>query len=344
MFNIEDYDFYLPKELIAQKPLEERDKSRLLVVYRDRGIWEDSFFFELPRYVKEGDLIVVNDSKVIPARLYGKKKTGGKAEILILEGEGDERICLLKTKRPKVGTRLIFPDGVEGEVKEILEDGRVRIRFRIEGDLERYIEEKGIVPLPPYIKRSQDDPLYKIDRERYQTIFAKKKGSVAAPTAGLHFSERLIKELLKKGVKITSVTLHVGYGTFKPVKTKDIRKHDLGKEYFSVSKETAQLIAETKKKGGRVIAVGTTVVRTLETVVKRYGEVVEAEGYTDLLIYPGFRFRVVDALITNFHLPKSSLLFLVCAFAGIDLIKRAYRHAIEKKYRFFSYGDAMFIQ
>lgn len=344
VFDIKEYDYCLPKELIAQTPLKERDRSKLMILYRDRGEWEDRFFFELPSFVKEGDLIVVNNSKVIPARLYGKKETGGKAEVLILEPEGNSRTCLIKiSKKPKKGLRLFFEDGLKGEIEDVLENGKVKIRFEYNGDLNEYLESKGYVPVPPYIKREKDDPLYKEDRERYQTIFAKEKGSIAAPTAGLHFSERLIKELEQKGVRIAYITLHVGYGTFKPVRTEDIRRHDIGEEYFHIPKETADLINATKKSGGRVIAVGTTVVRTLETVALEEGRVIPKKGFTNLFITPGFRFKVVDALITNFHLPKSSLLFLVCAFAGIDLIKRAYKHAIEKRYRFYSYGDAMFI-
>jgi len=345
MFDIKDYDYYLPPELIAQVPIKERDKSRLLVLYRNKQEWEDSFFFELPKYIKPGDLIVVNDSKVIPARLYGKKETGGRVEVLILDHKGDTRTCLLKSaKRPKEGSIIIFDDGLIGKVEELLKDGKVRIRFEYSGDLDSYLEKKGYIPLPPYIKRSKDDPLYKIDKERYQTIFAKKKGSVAAPTAGLHFSSRLIEHIRKAGAEIVHITLHVGYGTFKPVRTKDIRKHDIGKEYFYIPKQTADMINKTKEKGKRVIAVGTTVVRTLETMVTEDGKISKGEGFTDLLITPGFKFRVVDALITNFHLPKSSLLFLVAAFAGLDLIKKVYKYAIEKRYRFYSYGDAMFIQ
>jgi len=345
MFDIKDYDYYLPPELIAQVPAKERDKSRLLVLYRNEKKWEDSFFYELPKYIKPGDLIVVNDSRVIPARLYGKKETGGKVEILILDHEGNTRTCLIRSsKKPKEGSTIIFDDNLIGKVKEILKDGKVRIQFEYDGDLDSYLEKKGYPPVPPYIKREKADPLYQIDKERYQTIFAKKKGSVAAPTAGLHFSPRLIEHLTKVGARIAYITLHVGYGTFKPVRTKDIREHDIGKEYFYISKETADMINETKEKKGRIIAVGTTVVRTLETMAKEDGKISEGEGFTDLLIVPGFKFKIVDALITNFHLPTSSLLFLVSAFAGLDLIKRAYKHAIEERYRFYSYGDAMFIQ
>jgi len=344
IFDIEEYDYHLPPELIAQVPLKERDKSRLMILYKREGRWEDRFFFELPKFVKKGDLIVVNNSKVFPARLYGKKSSGGKAEILILSSKGNPRLCLIKTKRPKKGTVLTFENGLKGIIEEILENGMVKIRFEYDSDLDEYLEKKGHVPVPPYIKRKEDDPLYEIDRERYQTIFAKEKGSVAAPTAGLHFSEELIKRLREKGVNISYVTLHVGYGTFKPVKTKDIRKHEIGEEYYQIPEETAHLINSTKEKGGRIIAVGTTVVRTLETVALEEGKIVPKKGFTNLLITPGFEFKVVDALITNFHLPKSSLLFLVAAFAGLELIKKAYEHAIQKGYRFYSYGDAMFIQ
>ena len=344
IFDIKEYDYYLPPELIAQVPLKERDKSRLMILYKNKGEWEDRFFFELPLFVKEGDLIVVNNSRVIPARLYGRKTTGGKAELLVLSGEGNQRICLIKTKKPKKGTVIVFENGLKGIIEEVLEDGKVKVSFDYNSDLNEYLEKKGYVPVPPYIKREKDDPLYAIDKERYQTIFAKEKGSIAAPTAGLHFSEELIKKLREKKVEISYITLHVGYGTFKPVKTEDIRKHEIGEEYYQIPQKTAELINKTKEKGGRIIAVGTTVVRTLETVALEEGRIVPKKGFTNLLITPGFRFRVVDALITNFHLPKSSLLFLVTAFAGLDLIKKAYEHAIQKRYRFYSYGDAMFIQ
>jgi len=344
IFDIKEYDYYLPPELIAQVPLKERDKSRLMILYKNKGEWEDRFFFELPLFVKEGDLIVVNNSRVIPARLYGRKTTGGKAELLVLSGEGNQRICLIKTKKPKKGTVIVFENGLKGIIEEVLEDGKVKVSFDYNSDLNEYLEKKGYVPVPPYIKREKDDPLYAIDKERYQTIFAKEKGSIAAPTAGLHFSEELIKKLREKKVEISYITLHVGYGTFKPVKTEDIRKHEIGEEYYQIPQKTAELINKTKEKGGRIIAVGTTVVRTLETVALEEGRIVPKKGFTNLLITPGFKFRVVDALITNFHLPKSSLLFLVTAFAGLDLIKKAYEHAIQKRYRFYSYGDAMFIQ
>ena len=344
VFDIKEYDYYLPPELIAQVPLKERDKSRLMILYKNKGKWEDRFFFELPLFVKEGDLIVVNNSRVIPARLYGKKTTGGKAELLVLSGEGNQRICLIKTKKPKKGTVIVFENGLKGIIEEVLEDGKVKVSFDYNSDLNEYLEKKGHVPVPPYIKREKNDPLYAIDKERYQTIFAKEKGSIAAPTAGLHFSEELIKKLREKKVEISYITLHVGYGTFKPVKTEDIRKHEIGEEYYQIPQKTAELINKTKEKGGRIIAVGTTVVRTLETVALEEGRIVPKKGFTNLLITPGFKFRVVDALITNFHLPKSSLLFLVAAFAGLDLIKKAYEHAIQKRYRFYSYGDAMFIQ
>ena len=346
MFDIKDYDYHLPPDLIAQAPVRDRDRSRLLVVYRYGGRWEDRLFFELPSLLRHGDLLVVNDSKVIPARLYGNKETGGKIEVLILSGRGNVRECLLKSsKRPKKGSLILFEGDLVGKVEELLGDGRVSIRFEYDGNLDQYLEKKGHVPLPPYIKRRRDDPLYEMDRERYQTIFAKEGGSIAAPTAGLHFSEGLLKNIMDIGARIAYVTLHVGWGTFRPVRTKDIRRHEIGEEYFRIPSKTAEMINETKEKGARVIAVGTTVVRALESVAMKQNQgISEEEGYTNLLIHPGFRFRVVDALITNFHLPRSSLLFLVAAFAGLDLIKKAYAYAIQKRYRFYSYGDAMFIQ
>ena len=345
MYDIKDYDYYLPPELIAQAPARDRDRSRLLVLYRNQRRWEERRFFELPSLLRHGDLLVVNDSKVIPARLYGKKETGGKIEVLVLSGRGNVRECLLKSsKRPKEGSFILFEGSLRGKLEELLGDGRVSIRFEYDGDLDQYLEKRGHVPLPPYIKRRGDDPLYEMDRERYQTIFAKERGSIAAPTAGLHFSEGLLKNIMDIGAKIAYVTLHVGWGTFRPVRTKDIRRHEIGEEYFRIPLKTAEMINETRGKGARVIAVGTTVVRAIETAALQEEGISRKEGFTNLLITPGFRFRVVDALITNFHLPRSSLLFLVAAFAGLDLIKKAYAYAIQKKYRFYSYGDAMFIQ
>ena len=350
MFDIEDYDYNLPANLIAHAPAQNRDHSRLLVIDRKTTSFADKYFFDLPGLLGPGDLIVVNDTRVVPARLYGRKESGGQIEILVLDhpdrADNDTltRSCLLKSsKRPKAGSVLFFDSGVLGRVDDVLDNGLVRITFSGDHSIDSLIEEKGEMPLPPYIKRQHCDPCSQLDRERYQTVYSKNRGAVAAPTAGLHFTWILLAKLAESGISVAFVTLHVGYGTFMPVRTKDIRDHDLGQESYWIGSETAAAIKRTKKNHGRVIAVGTTVVRTLETAADPDGGVYTGEGKTNLLITPDFTFNVVDALITNFHLPKSSLLFLVSAFAGPGLIKEAYRLAIEKAYRFYSYGDAMLV-
>ncbi|SPD73319.1 S-adenosylmethionine:tRNA ribosyltransferase-isomerase [uncultured Desulfobacterium sp.] len=348
MFDTEDYDYDLPADLIAHAPAHKRDHSRLLVIDRKTGAFRDKFFFDLPVLLASGDLIVVNDTRVVPARLYGRKESGGLIEILVLDhpdGAGNNtltRSCLLKSsKRPRPGSKLFFDSGVLGRVDDVLDNGLVSITFSGDCSVDSLMEEKGQMPLPPYIKRQHHDPHSGLDRERYQTVYSRNRGAVAAPTAGLHFTQDLIARLAESEISLTYITLHVGYGTFRPVRTKDIRKHDLDSEQYRIGPETASAIERTKKKGGRVIAVGTTVVRTLETAANPEGGVSAGEGRTNLLITPGFTFKVVDALITNFHLPKSSLLFLVSAFAGLGLVKEAYIRAIENGYRFYSYGDAM---
>jgi S-adenosylmethionine:tRNA ribosyltransferase-isomerase len=350
MFDIEDYDYELPAESIAQVPVSRRDRSRLLVLDRKKRTVSDRFFFDLPTLLQPGDLLVVNDTRVTPARLFGRKESGGRVEILVL-GDNDStgkdpatRICLLRSsKRPKKGGLLFFESGVSGKVREVLENGRVKITFSGDCSIDSLLEEQGHMPLPPYIKRGEKTHYSHLDRERYQTIFAKRAGAVAAPTAGLHFTEDLIDKLKSAGISVAYLTLHVGHGTFRPVRTKDIRRHHLGDEFYNIDPETADAIERTREKGGRVVAVGTTVVRALETAVTPDGLILPGDGKTDLLVTPGFSFRVVDALITNFHLPKSSLLFLVSAFACLEFIKQSYRSAIEKGYRFYSYGDAMLI-
>jgi S-adenosylmethionine:tRNA ribosyltransferase-isomerase len=350
MFDIEDYNYELPQSSIAQVPTSKRDHSRLCVVDRNKGSFSDSHFFDLPELLKADDLIVVNDTRVVPARLFGQKESGGRVEILVLEypdpaeEDPETRACLLKSsKRPKIGNRLFFGSDISGQVKEILDNGLVRISFGGERSIDSLLEEQGIMPLPPYIKRDPDGDYARLDKERYQTVFSKRKGAVAAPTAGLHFTDDLINNLKRAGISVVSLTLHVGYGTFQPVRTSDIRDHELGEESYRIEPETAEAISQTRKKGGRVVAVGTTVVRTLESAVNSDGSVRPGEGRTGLLITPGFSFNIVDALITNFHLPKSSLLFLVSAFAGLELVKKAYGSAVEKGYRFYSYGDAMLL-
>lgn len=350
MFNLDDYNFELPDELIAQTPAERRDNSRLLAVDKVHGSFQDHRFFELPQLLTPGDLLVVNNTQVVPARLFGRKASGGKIEILVLEhapqgsGANDTRWCLLKSsKRPSKGSQMLFGDGLFGFVEDLGEDGLVRITFQGPTSIDRILDEQGAMPLPPYIKRQKEDVRAAMDRERYQTIFSNERGAVAAPTAGLHFTRPLVDTLIRSGIDLVAITLHVGHGTFRPVKTEDIRDHNLGEERFHVSQETAMKINRCKKEGRRVIAVGTTVVRTLETLASPGGRIAPGSGATKLLITPGYPFRIIEGLITNFHLPKSSLLFLVSAFAGIDVIRNAYRWAIEKRYRFFSYGDAMVI-
>jgi S-adenosylmethionine:tRNA ribosyltransferase-isomerase len=350
MFNIEDYDYELPPESIAQVPVSKRDHSRLLVLDRKKKSISDSRFFDLSTLLRSGDLLVVNDTRVVPARLFGQKESGGQVEILVLEprDSADEgpatRSCLVRSsKRPKNGSILFFESGVSGRVREVLKNGLVRITFSGDRSIDSLLEEKGHVPLPPYIKRVQDSSNSLLDKDRYQTIFSKRKGAIAAPTAGLHFTGNLVEKLEIAGISLAHLTLHVGYGTFRPVRTRDIRRHQLGEEFYHIEPETAKAVEHTKKKGGRVVAVGTTVVRALETAVTTDGSILSGDGKTDLLVTPGFSFRVVDALITNFHLPMSSLLFLVSAFAGLELIRQSYRSAVRKGYRFYSYGDAMMI-
>lgn len=348
MFNIDDYDYNLDPELIAQTPCSNRDQSRLLLLDRGNGSIADHHFFNLPALLKPGDTIVVNNTKVVPARIYGQKESGGKVEILVLEhapdkGKSDARWCLLRSsKGPRKGMRLFFEKETVGIIDDIGEGGLTKIIFEGPLSIDALLEEKGIMPLPPYIKRD-DNSLSSLDRLRYQTVFSSQKGAVAAPTAGLHFTETAIEGLLKAGISLVEITLHVGHGTFKPVRVRDIRGHNLGEESYYIEPESANAINRAKKEGRRVIAVGTTVVRTLESVASRKMEINPGKGRTNLLITPGFEFRVIDGLITNFHLPRSSLLFLVSAFGGNELIKKAYKLAIEKRYRFYSYGDAMLI-
>ncbi|MBN2034392.1 MAG: tRNA preQ1(34) S-adenosylmethionine ribosyltransferase-isomerase QueA [Deltaproteobacteria bacterium] len=350
MFDIEDYDYNLPEELIAQVPSSDRDAARLMVVERSRRSLTDRFFFDLPDLLRPGDLLVVNNTRVMPAKLIGKKESGGRVELLVLENREipesgqTTRWCLVRSsKRPKKGSRMFFENELTGVVEALGNDGLAQILFQGPEPLDVAIKTSGLMPLPPYIKRKNGDLRTELDRERYQTVYSKKNGAVAAPTAGLHFTKNLMERLRGAKIATTELTLHVGHGTFRPVRTKDIRNHVLGEEAYIVDEQTASAVNKAKKEGRRVIAVGTTVVRVLETIVNSYGELTAGQGRTGLLITPGFPFRVVDAMITNFHLPKSSLLFLVCAFAGRDTIRKAYGRAVEKRYRFYSYGDAMLI-
>ncbi len=337
--NTKDFYFDLPEELIAQTPLMNRESSRLMVLDKNSGKIEHKIFSNIVDYFNEGDCIVINDTKVIPARLYGNRKTGGVVELLLLEriDLNTWEILLRPAKKIKIGEELIFGDKLIGRVKEIKDDGNRIIEFEYDGVFEHVLDELGEMPLPPYIYEKLED------KDRYQTIYAKNDGSAAAPTAGLHFTESVFKRLEEKGVKIAKVTLHVGLGTFRPVQVENTENHKMHTERYVVSKECADIINETKKKGGRIISVGTTSTRTLETVADENGFVEAGSGSTDIFIYPGVKFKVVDCLITNFHLPESTLIMLVSAFSSKDITLNAYKIAVEEKYRFFSFGDCMLI-
>ena len=331
---LNEFDYHLPKELIAQYPTIPRHNARLMVLNRkDRSIRHD-VFWNLPDYLKKGDLLVFNNSKVLPARLYGRKPTGGKVEILLTDYiEKHVWYALVGGKNIKSGLKIFIGEDLQVEILEHIEGGKFKVYLHSQDPL-KALDKWGKIPIPPYLEREEEE----IDRVYYQTVFAKEEGSVASPTASLHFSEELLEKLQNRGINIAFITLHVSYGTFKPVKTQRIEEHKVDPEYIKVPEETVKLIKETKERGNRVVAVGTTVVRALET--KPFEPY---EGWTELYIYPGYEFKVVDALITNFHLPKSSLLFLVCAFGGKDFIMEAYQIAVRERYRFYSYGDGMLI-
>ncbi|AMC92748.1 S-adenosylmethionine:tRNA ribosyltransferase-isomerase [Erysipelothrix larvae] len=337
--NVNDFDFNLPEELIAQVPLKNRETSRLLVVAQDH--LEDRHFYDIVDYLKSGDVLVVNNTKVIAARLFGiKEETGAHVELLILKFEGNRVECLVgNAKVVKLGTRLSFGEGrLIAVCTKIGEEGIRFFDLEYDGIFLEVLDELGQMPLPPYIHERLEDP------NRYQTVYAKVDGSAAAPTAGLHFTPDLMDRIKDLGVSIAEVTLHVGLGTFRPVKVETVETHKMHEEHYMMSQETADLLNEAKAKGRRIIAVGTTSVRTLETILKKYGAFKACEGDSDIFIYPGYTFEGVDAIITNFHLPKSTLVMLVSAFAGKSVIEHAYQHAIDEKYRFFSFGDSMFLQ
>ena len=336
-------DFYydLPEELIAQTPMEQRDSSRLMTIKRGSGEVEHHRFHELPDFLRPGDCLIVNDSRVLPARLLGQRLPGGGAcEVLLLIDRGDKTWeCLVRPGRKmRPGARLSFGDGLlTAEVVGEVEGGNRLVRFEYEGIFLEILEQLGKMPLPPYIKEELQD------RERYQTVYSKVVGSAAAPTAGLHFTPELLEKIRGMGVRIGYVTLHVGLGTFRPVKVEDVTSHEMHSEFCIVPQETADLINETKAAGGRVICVGTTSCRTVESWAKEDGTMEASAGWTNIFIYPGYRFKVMDALVTNFHLPESTLIMLVSAFAGQEQVLGAYRQAVEERYRFFSFGDAMFL-
>lgn len=337
-----DYFYELPEELIAQTPVEPRDHSSMLVLDRETGKTQHKHFYDILDYLKPGDCLILNDSRVLPARIFGTKKdTGAHVEFLLLKCVGNNKWeTLVKPgRKAKVGAEFVFSPGVlEGKITDVLEDGNRIIDFSCEGNFYTILEELGKMPLPPYITEELKD------QERYQTVYSHELGSAAAPTAGLHFTKELLKKIEEKGVKIGYVTLHVGLGTFRPVKAENITEHKMHSEHYHLPKETADLINETKKNGGRVIAVGTTSCRTLESVATfNDGKILESDGWTSIFIYPGYEFKVLDGLITNFHLPESTLIMLVSAFAGYEHVMAAYKEAVEKRYRFFSFGDAMLI-
>ena len=337
-------DFYydLPEELIAQTPVEPRDSSRMMVYNRKTKKVLHKHFYDVIDFLNEGDALIVNDSRVLPARIYGTKiPTGANVEFLLLKQVKDKvwETLVKPGKKARTGDRFTFGDGImTGKVIDVLEDGNRIVEFKCDSNFYETLDKIGQMPLPPYIHEKLKD------KERYQTVYSHELGSAAAPTAGLHFTDELLEKIKAKGIKIGYVTLHVGLGTFRPVKVDDVTTHKMHSEHYEVPEETAKLIEETKKNGKRVIAVGTTSCRTLESVAKEHGKVVPCEGWTDIFIYPGFEFKVLDGLITNFHLPESTLIMLVSAFAGYDEVMGIYKEAVKEKYRFFSFGDSMFIE
>ncbi|UDI78097.1 tRNA preQ1(34) S-adenosylmethionine ribosyltransferase-isomerase QueA [Staphylococcus taiwanensis] len=339
--NVEEFDYDLPESLIAQTPLKDRDHSRLLVLGRHSGNIEHKHFTDVIDYFEAGDTLVLNDTRVMPARLFGlKEETGAKVEMLMLTRieDNDWEVLLKPAKRIKVGNTLTFGDGkITAECIQELDQGGRIMRLHYDGILEERLDELGEMPLPPYIKERLDDP------DRYQTVYAKENGSAAAPTAGLHFTDDLLEKIRAKGVNIAFITLHVGLGTFRPVSVDNIDDHEMHSEYYQMTQETADLLNQTKNNGGRIISVGTTSTRTLETIRRDYDEFKAVSGWTDIFIYPGFEYKAIDGLITNFHLPKSTLVMLVSAFSSRENILNAYNKAVELKYRFFSFGDAMLI-
>ena len=352
---ISEFDYELPTELIAQEPLAERDRSRMLIVDRTNRIWRDSSFAEFPTLIEAGTIVVINNTRVFPARLLGRRVRNG------LEGAAVETLLVRRISelpqiwevlaRPgralQIGAEITFGHGrLQGEVLGIADEGRRLIRFQTEGDFDEIVDEIGNTPLPPYIKRKQDED-FRLDEPRYQTVFARQRGAIAAPTAGLHFTSQIIDELKSRDISIIEITHHVGYATFQPVRVELIEEHRIASEIYEISTEAAEAINCGKRSGRRIVAIGTTTTRALESAAEPEGTIRSGRGSTDLFIYPGHQFRTIDALLTNFHLPQSSLLMLVAAFAskdsGKDLILEAYRHAVKKRYRFYSYGDCMFV-
>jgi S-adenosylmethionine:tRNA ribosyltransferase-isomerase len=338
---VSEFNYELPEELIAQTPIEKRDESRLMVLNREKHTIEHKTFKDIINYLEPGDVLVRNNTKVLPARLYGKKETGANVEFLLLNNiEGDIWECIVRPgNKLHVGTNVIFSEGLlKAEILDIMPGGTRKVKFYYEGIFNEILDKIGLMPLPPYIHEELKQ------KDRYQTVYAKYDGSAAAPTAGLHFTEELLEKLQEKGIVIANVTLHVGIGTFRPVKEEDVEAHEMHSEHYYIKQEDADKINNAKKNGKRVIAVGTTSCRVLESVADENGYIKEAEGDTQIFIYPGYKFKILDGLITNFHLPQSTLLMLVSALAGREYIMNAYEEAVKEKYRFFSFGDAMFIK
>ena len=338
--DLKEFYYDLPEELIAQVPIQKRDESRLMVLDRNNKTIEHKIFKDILDYLKPGDCLVRNNTKVIPARIYGKKETGANVEFLLLNNiEGDIWEAIVRPgNKLHVGTKVTFGEGLlNADILEVMEGGTRKVKFTYNGIFNEILDQIGLMPLPPYIHEELKE------KDRYQTVYAKHQGSAAAPTAGLHFTEELLEKIKEKGVEIANVTLHVGIGTFRPVKVEKIEEHHMHSEHYYIKKEDAEKINNAKKNGGRIISVGTTSCRVLESIADENGFVKETEGDTSIFIYPGYKFKCIDALITNFHLPESTLLMLVSALAGKDYIMKAYKEAVEQKYRFFSFGDAMFI-
>lgn len=340
---ISEFNFDLPENLIAQEPLEKRESSRMLVVNRAEKNFSDSRFFDFPKFLKKGDVVVLNNTKVFPARIYGKTETGAKVEIfLVREIENQTWETLARpAKRLKIGREIVFNENLSAMILEKSEDGKVFVKFETNGDFDAILDEIGKTPLPPYIKREKDS--IDKDRERYQTVFAQKRGAIAAPTAGLHFTPEILEEIKSNGVEVCEITLHVGYGTFEPVRVDDLSEHKILPERYEISPETAEIINKAKSGSRRIIAVGTTTTRTLESASDESKQVKFGKGLADLTITPNYKFKIIDGILTNFHLPQSSLLVLISTFGGHELIMKAYNHAVGENYRFYSYGDCMFI-
>ncbi|MEZ5345669.1 MAG: tRNA preQ1(34) S-adenosylmethionine ribosyltransferase-isomerase QueA [Pyrinomonadaceae bacterium] len=340
---ISDFDYELPEELIAQSPAEKRDASRMLFADRKSHLVTDTSFGSFPDHLRKGDVIVLNDTKVFPARLFGESETGAKIELFLVNEIGEKiwEVLARPGRRLKPGKQIRFGTSLSAEVLEKRDDGKVLVEFASEGDFDDVLDEIGKTPLPPYIKRetgSLDE-----DRARYQTVYAKKRGAIAAPTAGLHFTPEILSKITKRGAEITQITLHVGYGTFEPVRVEDLSEHKVMAESFEIENEAREILNNAKAAGNRIIAIGTTTTRALETSFSKHGEFVSGKQTADLTITPGYRFTATDGLLTNFHLPKSSLLVLVSTFGGYEFMMDAYRHAVKERYRFYSYGDCMLI-